>query len=123
MPEIISSPIGQSLALGGLVVSFPSPADVQTALKAGYHVFETTSAMHRAILAAAAPDEDLRSFIIVTGDPSGTVYTFDGDSLDPIYDPSTVRSEEHTSELQSLMRISYAVFCLTKKNKYNHTQQ
>src|SRR3546814_8862923 len=30
------------------------------------------------------------------------------------------RSEEHTSELQSLMRISYAVFCLKKKNK---TQQ
>src|SRR3546814_7103813 len=30
--------------------------------------------------------------------------------------PSTLRSEEHTSELQSLMRISYAVFCLKKKN-------
>src|SRR3546814_10033502 len=30
------------------------------------------------------------------------------------------RSEEHTSELQSLMRISYAVFCL-KKKKHNHT--
>src|SRR3546814_7859477 len=29
----------------------------------------------------------------------------------------TARSEEHTSELQSLMRISYAVFCLKKKNK------
>src|SRR3546814_3626087 len=29
----------------------------------------------------------------------------------------TYRSEEHTSELQSLMRISYAVFCLQKKNK------
>src|SRR3546814_9713362 len=28
------------------------------------------------------------------------------------------RSEEHTSELQSLMRISYAVFCLKKKNEY-----
>src|SRR3546814_6722176 len=28
------------------------------------------------------------------------------------------RSEEHTSELQSLMRISYAVFCLTKKKQY-----
>src|SRR3546814_1738607 len=28
----------------------------------------------------------------------------------------TMRSEEHTSELQSLMRISYAVFCLKKKN-------
>src|SRR3546814_4287326 len=29
------------------------------------------------------------------------------------------RSEEHTSELQSLMRISYAVFCLKKKSNYN----
>src|SRR3546814_3923037 len=36
--------------------------------------------------------------------------------------PSNRRSEEHTSELQSLMRISYAVFCLKKKNK-DITQQ
>src|SRR3546814_7599659 len=32
------------------------------------------------------------------------------------------RSEEHTSELQSLMRISYAVFCLKKKNKKKNQQ-
>src|SRR3546814_10224746 len=32
-----------------------------------------------------------------------------------------VRSEEHTSELQSLMRISYAVFCLKKQKKHNTT--
>src|SRR3546814_3546586 len=32
----------------------------------------------------------------------------------------TVRSEEHTSELQSLMRISYAVFCLKKKSRYTN---
>src|SRR3546814_1263631 len=32
------------------------------------------------------------------------------------------RSEEHTSELQSLMRISYAVFCLKKKNQNIQTQ-
>src|SRR3546814_10299054 len=32
------------------------------------------------------------------------------------YRSDTKRSEEHTSELQSLMRISYAVFCLKKKN-------
>src|SRR3546814_10588495 len=32
------------------------------------------------------------------------------------------RSEEHTSELQSLMRISYAVFCLKNKNTNVHTQ-
>src|SRR3546814_1505966 len=33
----------------------------------------------------------------------------------------TERSEEHTSELQSLMRISYAVFCLKKKQHYTTT--
>src|SRR3546814_2470649 len=33
------------------------------------------------------------------------------------------RSEEHTSELQSLMRITYAVFCLKKKNKKKNKQQ
>src|SRR3546814_7910377 len=32
-------------------------------------------------------------------------------------------SEEHTSELQSLMRISYAVFCLKKKNNKNNTSR
>src|SRR3546814_5716055 len=34
--------------------------------------------------------------------------------------PCRMRSEEHTFELQSLMRISYAVFCLKKKKKHNH---
>src|SRR3546814_1991305 len=36
-----------------------------------------------------------------------------GDDLSPV--AGDARSEEHTSELQSLMRISYAVFCLKKK--------
>src|SRR3546814_2165220 len=44
-----------------------------------------------------------------------------GDSLiylvDRYGDNGSIRSEEHTSELQSLMRISYAVFCLKKKKK------
>src|SRR3546814_9323421 len=35
------------------------------------------------------------------------------------HSPADHRSEEHTSELQSLMRISYAVFCLKKKNEIN----
>src|SRR3546814_1529237 len=34
-----------------------------------------------------------------------------------------IRSEEHTSELQSLMRISYDVYCLKKKKKNNTTQR
>src|SRR3546814_2162894 len=37
--------------------------------------------------------------------------------------PGPGRSEEHTSELQSLMRISYAVFCLKKKKQYKHTMK
>src|SRR3546814_9218399 len=46
---------------------------------------------------------------------------FDGLSMVPVLkNPEARRSEEHTSELQSLMRISYAVFCLQKK-KYTHT--
>src|SRR3546814_4434793 len=37
--------------------------------------------------------------------------------------PISARSEEHTSELQSLMRISYAVFCLKKKKKSKITSK
>src|SRR3546814_10182243 len=37
-----------------------------------------------------------------------------------ITDAKELRSEEHTSELQSLMRISYAVFCLKKKKQNNN---
>src|SRR3546814_3392358 len=43
--------------------------------------------------------------------------SFDGRYFGPVDETSVIgRSEEHTSELQSLMRISYAVFCLKKKN-------
>src|SRR3546814_2637756 len=38
-----------------------------------------------------------------------------------LYGPTT-RSEEHTSELQSLMRISYAVFCLKKQQKHRYNK-
>src|SRR3546814_2566561 len=69
--------------------------------------------------------------VSVTG---GSYYEGDGDTLAesghlamPIgdggyFDVTVFRSEEHTSELQSLMRISYAVFCLKKKkNNKKHT--
>src|SRR3546814_10406918 len=47
---------------------------------------------------------------------------FLGREDNPVVAVGDLRSEEHTSELQSLMRISYAVFCL-KKTKYNHKKQ
>src|SRR3546814_7684526 len=40
-----------------------------------------------------------------------------GVELQTVVTACPIRSEEHTSELQSLMRISYAVFCLKKKNQ------
>src|SRR3546814_3238820 len=43
----------------------------------------------------------------------------DGEGVGHLKDGRLARSEEHTSELQSLMRISYAVFCLKKKKSYN----
>src|SRR3546814_8227144 len=60
---------------------------------------------HLAAQALARRDEDLVGFLapLVV------------DRLQ-LLDPRQARSEEHTSELQSLMRISYAVFCLKKKN-------
>src|SRR3546814_3568149 len=39
---------------------------------------------------------------------------------EPMTEEEQTRSEEHTSELQSLMRISYAVFCLKKKNQHHN---
>src|SRR3546814_5130161 len=52
-------------------------------------------------------------FVSVSGYLAGLV----GSSNNPVsgITIATIRSEEHTSELQSLMRISYAVFCLKKK--------
>src|SRR3546814_5253626 len=46
-----------------------------------------------------------------------------GHGVPPGFDRGENRSEEHTSELQSLMRISYAVFCLKKTKNNHHTAQ
>src|SRR3546814_1282253 len=58
--------------------------------------------------------------------PKPVTFAEDGVSI-ALVEVEKVRSEEHTSELQSLMRISYAVFCLKNKNNkselYNHTNK
>src|SRR3546814_7331738 len=58
-----------------------------------------------------------RSFLAAAPDQAIVGERFDDAGRD-----ERVRSEEHTSELQSLMRISYAVFCLKKKTKKYRTQ-
>src|SRR3546814_10600947 len=74
------------------------------------------------VLSIAAPSaRSLRLTAIGEGAATVSVYGGDGGLMarEPI---SVARSEEHTSELQSLMRISYAVFCF-KQQKKQHTHQ
>src|SRR3546814_6327193 len=63
---------------------------------------------------------ELRPSMLLVMDPRGEKIPLPGeDTVEPTFGlPAMWRSEEHTSELQSLMRISYAVFCLNKKNSY-----
>src|SRR3546814_1789992 len=64
------------------------------------------------------PGCDVAGVVEAVGDDVTTVAVGDEVVLNPAVSPiEAVRSEEHTSELQSLMRISYAVFCLKKKKQ------
>src|SRR3546814_9718279 len=81
---------------------FPSPTLVRSAWLVSL-----------ALVTALVVDALIDPFI---GNLSDRTYTPWGRRLPWLYAaPIPLRSEEHTSELQSLMRISYAVFCLKKK--------
>src|SRR3546814_1062096 len=79
--------------------------------------------------ALASVQWDMRKYtpmgqvVTLTGFARGDVYQTEQSALtaNALYrgEEGWQRSEEHTSELQSLMRISYAVFCLKKKNNTN----
>src|SRR3546814_6076476 len=58
----------------------------------------------------------IASVTLELGGKSPAIVLADCDLDNAVADMLEARSEEHTSELQSLMRISYAVFCLKKKN-------
>src|SRR3546814_6490560 len=91
--------------------------------------FETFSATLAPIFAGRAPDlteENIQSrsrgvLLMALSNKFGHVVLTTGNKSEMAVGYSTLygdmRSEEHTSELQSLMRISYAVFCLKKKTK------
>src|SRR3546814_5707471 len=82
----------------GLNISSLQPASSDASFRRYYRL--QTDAGTAIVMDAPPEQEDCRPFLHVTG------------LLEH-------RSEEHTSELQSLMRISYAVFCLKKKNIIN----
>src|SRR3546814_1942678 len=64
------------------------------------------------LMTDARPESDP---VIIKKYANRRLYNTDSSSYITLEHLAAMRSEEHTSELQSLMRISYAVFCLTKK--------
>src|SRR3546814_5029185 len=70
------------------------------------------------IAPAAARNQDLRPHPVGMVEQKDIPATLAGGQR--AHQPGGQRSEEHTSELQSLMRISYAVFCLKKKKKSHY---
>src|SRR3546814_3542237 len=79
------------------------------------HSFPTRRSSDLVPVEAISPDMPASCCIDQLGIDPHTVRHSSGTTLQHIFDAQ--RSEEHTSELQSLMRISYAVFCLKKKTK------
>src|SRR3546814_2055585 len=75
-------------------------------------------------IAATASEQQSSDAIVVTGTriegapPAAPVIRISSEDIRNAGQSDLGRSEEHTSELQSLMRISYAVFCLKKKKKH-----
>src|SRR3546814_4362424 len=67
--------------------------------------FRTVHPTNKAALSMATDKERLGEILEEVADENKSIY---------------IRSEEHTSELQSLMRISYAAFCLHKKSRTEH---
>src|SRR3546814_5662151 len=81
------------------------------------------SAMLRIACCDISSDEnDMReSLVVVSSSCAGKAFSIR--ERPALFKPRrSIRSEEHTSELQSLMRISYAVFCLKKKRQTNNKQ-
>src|SRR3546814_2163290 len=80
-------------------------------------VFRVDAATGKVEKLKASPDEFAGNIGNVTPLPGGALLYSRNSALAPtdLFVRDAKRSEEHTSELQSLMRISYAVFCLKKK--------
>src|SRR3546814_4463065 len=102
---------GGAARFGAADLSGPSPKSISVKERAMKALTKTTQS------ANAATVEKKWVLIDADGLVVGRVATIIANILRGKHKPS-FRSEEHTSELQSLMRISYAVFCLTKKKQH-----
>src|SRR3546814_4219167 len=118
-----------------ITVNAVAPGYMQTDMTLGLEGEKLQSIMRRSPLRRLATPEDVEGAVayLCAGDTSvlegAMAAVLEGHAEDDAFNrliveagmkPGSVRSEEHTSELQSLMRNSYAVFCLKKKNTKNN---
>src|SRR3546814_7899368 len=109
--DVCSSDLHHALAAPAVEVQHPAGDREQRHSEAGDHEqHHATGAEEAAAMQREHAGADLLS-------PVAVVVALVRDRLQR---PAVERSEEHTSELQSLMRISYAVFCLKKKKNTKH---
>src|SRR3546814_14601666 len=112
---VCAAPSGIALSATLLYVGNQYDKDLQTdVLSAALIVDGTATLPISSALRLVARGENIFDEKVVTRNDDGSI---------DLGTPRTLwiglrRSEEHTSELQSLMRISYAVFCLKKKTRY-----
>src|SRR3546814_8405943 len=109
--------------------SAPAPLSFEAQVREGYLANAIVQRAVRLVAEAAgsaplvASDPALAALVSANSGGQGLVETLasqlllHGNGYVQILTDGAGRSEEHTSELQSLMRISYAFFCLKKKNK------
>src|SRR3546814_1880026 len=92
----------------------PLPGHTQSYTRLGYDTVDGLGAVQ-------TQGKERRIFHLAGDDPYGVLRRTKRLQTCCRYKPKAgLRSEEHTSELQSLMRISYAVFCLKKKTNTKH---
>src|SRR3546814_1020016 len=84
---------------------------------AAYAIVRLFAHPHRTALTVAASLAQIGEFSFILAGLGVGLGVMPEDGRDLILAGAILRSEEHTSELQSLMRISYAVFCLKKKKQ------
>src|SRR3546814_102064 len=104
----------ERMGLSQLVEAVEVPTETVTEVKRGKKVQAERKFFPGYVLAKLTMTDDV--YHLVKNTPKVTGFLGSSGKPQPISEAEAARSEEHTSELQSLMRISYAVFCLKKKN-------
>src|SRR3546814_6247845 len=119
--DVCSSDLGEAIGLQIYTLGSDALKDLDAALGAIAAIgYRTVELMPMADHAPIEVRDALRRAGLVAHGTQTSFVTPSGPNLttglaEQIEAARTIRSEEHTSELQSLMRISYAVFCLKKK--------